>query len=169
MDSIDTFTTALGYEENIRDLYREAAATIDDERGKAIFSALAEDEQNHINFLNYSIDQLRARKGIDIDRLQTSIPDKNSIEPKIERMKSHIPEKMLGNVKTVLNSALKMEKETSDYYRQAISRTEGDIQKIFKKFLEIEIRHEEVVQIELDHASNNGIWFDFMEIDLEAE
>ena len=63
---------------------------------------------------------------------------------------------------------MKMEKETSDYYRLAISKTEGNIRKIFKKFLEIEIRHEDVVQIELDHASHNGIWFNFMEIDLEA-
>lgn len=169
MDSIDIFTTALSYEANIRDLYRQAASTIDDERGKAIFSALADDEQNHIDFLHYSIDQLQAKQAIDIDKLQTSIPDKKSIEPKIESIKTQIPERMLGDIKTALNSALKMEKETSDYYRQAINKTEGTIRKVFEKFLEIEIRHEDVVQIELDHASHNGIWFNFMEINLEAE
>jgi len=36
-----------------------------------------------------------------------------------------------------------------------------------RKFLAIERRHEDIVQIELDHASNSGHWFNFMEIDME--
>lgn len=169
MSSIDIFTTALSYEQKIRDLYREAAVTVDDDRGKAIFSALADDEQGHIDFLNYSLEQMKANQNIDISRLQTAIPDKATIEPQIEKMKGQIPDKMLGDVKTVLNSALQMEKDTSDFYRKAAEQAEGDIKKILEKFLEIEIRHEDVVQIELDHASHNGIWFNFMEVNLEEE
>jgi len=169
MDSTTIFTTAISYEEKIRDLYRQAAATVDDTRGKAIFSALADDEQSHIDFLNYSIGQLKASQTIDASRLQTSIPDKASIEAQIKAMQSKIPEQMLGDVKTVLNSALQMEKQTSDYYRKAAQQADGAIKTILEKFLEIEIRHEDVVQIELDHASHNGIWFNFMEINLEEE
>lgn len=169
MDSIDIFTTALRYEEKIRDLYINAAAIIDDERGKAIFKALADDEQGHIDFLNYSLDQLRESKAIDIKRLSTSIPDKKSVENNLHQMKAKIPQRMLGDIKTVLRSALAMEKETSAYYRQSAAETDGAIQAILEKFLEIEMRHEDVVQIELDHALHNGIWFNFMEIDLESE
>ena len=169
MDSLTIFTTAMHYEEKIRDLYREAAKTVDDERGKAIFSALADDEQGHIDFLEYSLTQLKAKQAINIEKLTSNIPDKGSIEPKIDQMKARIPEQMLGDIKTVLNSALKMEKETSDYYRKASQQTEGDIKAIMEKFLEIEVRHEDVVQIELDHASHNGMWFNFMEVNLEQE
>ena len=62
-----------------------------------------------------------------------------------------------------------MEKQTSDYYRKAAQQADGAIKTILEKFLEIEIRHEDVVQIELDHASHNGLWFNFMEINLEEE
>lgn len=168
MDSVDIFTTALLYETKIRDLYQSADSIVDDARGKAIFHALAEDEQSHIDFLNYSLAQLKAKGKIDLSRLETSIPAKDTIEKKIEALKAKIPERMLGDIKTVLNSALQLEKETSQFYRDACSKSEGEIRNILEKFVEIEDRHVDVVQIELDHASHNGIWFNFMEVDLEA-
>lgn len=169
MDSLGIFKTAVQYEEKIRDLYRSADGILDDPRGIAIFRALADDEQSHIDFLLYSIAQLQAKDRIDIARLDTAIPAKEQIEASLSKIKAKIPERMLGDIKTVLNSALQMEKATSAFYRQACAQTEGDIRKVFEKFLEIEDRHVEVVQIELDHAVQSGVWFDFMEVDLEAE
>ncbi len=169
MDSIEIFTTALRYEIKIRDLYREAESIVDDERGKAIFGALADDEQSHVDFLEYSLEQLKANNTVDPKRLQTNIPAKIDIETNIEKMKAQIPEQMLGDIKMVLNSALKMEIETSSFYRDARDKSEGKIREILERFLEIEEGHVDVVQIELDHATNNGIWFNFMEIDLEVE
>lgn len=168
MESLAIFTTALKYEEKIRDLYRTAAGIVDDERGKAIFRTLADDEQGHVDFLRYSLDQLQKKESIDIARLTTSIPARAKIESSLEKMKAKIPEKMLGDIKTVLGSALQLEKETSAYYRDARDKSEGEIRKIFDKFYEIEERHVDVVQIELDHAMHNGMWFNFMEVDLEA-
>jgi len=169
MDSISIFTTALEYEKKIRDLYVEAADKIDDERGKGIFNGLAEDEQSHVDFLNYSLEQLRANNAIDVNRLQTAIPARKLIDKNIEKMKAEIPERMLGDIKTVLNSALKLEKETSAFYKDSRDKSEGAIREILNKFFEIEERHVDVVQIEIDHAMKNGMWFNFMEMDLEAE
>lgn len=168
MDSQEIFTTALQYEEKIRDLYREADEIIDDERGRAIFRALADDEQSHVDFLLYSLEQLKTKGAIDINRLVTSIPTVKQLESKIEKLKTKIPQQMLGDIKSVLAGALKLEKETSAFYRDASKKTEGEIHAIFEKFLEIEDRHVDVVQIELDHAQHNGMWFNFMEVDLEA-
>lgn len=167
METEELFLTALEYEKKIFALYEEAAETIDDERGKAIFRGLAGDEQSHIEFLKYSLEQLRNSESIDIRKLQTQIPTKKQIEAEVEDLKAQIPQKMLGNIKTVLNSALKMEIETSAFYRQACSKTEGEVRSIMEKFLAIEERHLEAVQIELDHALNSGIWFNFMEVDME--
>ncbi len=168
MNSQEIFATALQYEEKIRDLYRAADKIVDDERGKAIFRALADDEQSHMDFLRYSLEQLKKKGAIDIDRLVISIPTIKYLESGIQRLKTEIPSQMLGDIKSVLGSALKLEKETSAFYREACSKTEGDIRKIFEKFLEIEERHVDVVQIELDHAQHNGVWFNFLEVDLEA-
>ncbi len=169
MDSLTIFKTAVQYEEKIRDLYQAADRILDDDRGIAIFQALAKDEQSHVDFLLYSLEQLKVKGLIDIAKLTTSIPSRKHIEASIESIKAKIPETLLGDIKKALSSALLMEKETSAFYRDACAKTEGEIRKIFEKFLEIEDRHVDVVQIELDHAQHNGVWFDFMEIDLEAE
>jgi len=170
MDSVAIFTAALEYEEKICDLYKSAANTVDDERGKNIFTALADDEQSHVDFLNYSLEQLRTNKTIDADRLQTAIPSLDQVNStNIEKLKAEIPKQMLGDIKTVLNSALKMEKETSSFYRDSRDKSDGVIRDILDKFLEIEERHADMVQIEIDHAMNNGMWFNFMEVDLEVE
>jgi len=169
MDSSAIFTTALQYEEKIRDLYYDAANSVDDERGKIIFKSLGDDEQSHVDFLNYSLKQLQANLAIDAAQLQTTIPALELINDNIEKLKADIPKQMLGDIKIVLNNALKMEKETSNFYRDARDRTEGPIRDILNKFLEIEERHVDVVQIEIDHAMNNGMWFNFMETNLEME
>ena len=169
MNSHEIFATALQYEEKIRDLYRSAEKTIDDKRGKDIFRTLGDDEQSHMDFLFYSLEQLKAKGTIDMDRLKSSIPTLKQLESGIERIKTNIPNQMLGDIKSVLAGALKLEKETSSFYRDACRKTEGDIKTVFEKLLEIEDRHVDVVQIELDHAQHNGVWFNFLEVDLEAD
>ncbi len=169
MDSTEIFITALKYEEKIRDLYLSAVDIVDDERGKTLFKTLADDEQSHIDFLNYSLDTLKADGIIEVARLETPIPSREQIRSQVETMKAKIPEKMLGDVKRVLNSALQMEIETSAYYKDASEKAEGKIKEILEKFVEIEDLHVDVVQIELDYASKSGHWFNFMEISMETE
>lgn len=167
MSSEQIFSDALEYENRIRDMYFEAVDKVDDQRGKELFKALGEDEQSHVDFLEYSLQTLKAGGTIDIGRLQTAIPAKDRIAAHVSSLTDRIPAQMLGNIKRLLNSALSIELETSAFYRQAIEQTSGEIQTVFKKFLEIEERHVEAVQVELDHASKSGFWFNFMEVDLE--
>lgn len=167
MSSEEIFISALRYEKKIRDLYFSADKIIDDERGRKIFRALGNDEQSHVDFLEYSLDILKNQGKIDVTKLHSPIPSKELFADEIEHMRKKIPERILGDVKRVLSSALKLEIETSEFYKDACEKTEGPILEIFKKLLEIEKRHENVVRIELDHASSNGYWFDFMEIDME--
>ena len=168
MDSIATFKTALVYEKKIRDLYTTAISIIDDERGKSIFKTLAEEEQSHIDFLEYSIETLKSDGNINHEQLKTSIPDTDNILKNIESMKIKIPERMLGDVKRVLSSALKLEIETTEYYQKAFDSTDGDIKVVMGKFVEIEQRHTDVVRFELDYASHNGFWLGFPEISMEV-
>ncbi len=79
MNSQDIFSTALQYEEKIRDFYQSAATTVDDERGKSIFRALANDEQSHVDFLLYSLEQLKTQQAIVIDRLVISTSDLKAV------------------------------------------------------------------------------------------
>lgn len=167
MDSIAIFTTALEFEKKIRDLYTTAVTIIDDERGKAIFRTLANEEQSHIDFLEHSIVTLKNNGAVSSDQLKTSIPNTDVILKDIEAMKIKIPEHMLGDIKQVLNNALKLEIETTEYYQKAFDSTEGEIQVILGKFVEIEQHHTDVVRFELDCASQNGFCLDFPEKNME--
>ena len=168
MDSLTIFKTALEFEKKIRDLYLSAVDIVDDERGKRIFKTLADDEQSHVEFLEHSIDTLQKKGSISIQGFRTSIPDTAAILKNVESMKIAIPDRMLGDVKRVLSSALKLEIETTEFYQQAFNSAEGDIREVLSKFVEIEKRHTDVVRFELDYASQNGFWLGFPEISMEA-
>ena len=169
MDSITTLKTALEYERQIRDLYTTAISIVDDERGKTIFKTLADEEQSHIDFLEQSIEKLKNDEKLIHAQLTTAIPDTEFILKSIASMKIKIPEQMLGDVKQVLSSALKLEVETTAYYQKAFESAEGDIKAVMGKFAEIEQRHTDVVRFELDYASHNGFWLGFPEMSMEVE
>ncbi len=168
MDSITIFKKALEYEKKIRDLYTSAIDIIDDGRGKEIFKTLADEEQSHVDFLEYSIKTLKDQGSVSLKAFKTSIPDTEDLLKNIESMKITIPEQMLGDVKRVLSSALKLEIETTEYYQKAFESAEGEIKKVLEKFIIIEQRHTDVVRFELDYASRNGFWLGFPEISMEV-
>lgn len=168
MDSITIFKKALEYEKKIRDLYVSAVSIVDDERGKGIFQTLADEEQSHIDFLEHSITTLTKKGSISLKTFKTIIPDTEDLQKNIESMKVAIPEQMLGDVKRVLSSALKLEEETTEYYKQAAESADGDIKEILTKFITIEQRHTDVVRFELDYASHNGYWLGFPEMSMEV-
>jgi rubrerythrin len=168
MESTSIFITALEYEKKIRDLYVTAVSIIDDDRGKTVFKTLADEEQAHVDFLEHSIKTLKNKGRLTHEQLKTSIPDTDSIQKNIEAMKIKIPEQMLGDLKRVLSSALKLEIETTEHYQKAFESAEGDIKAVLEKFVEIEQRHTDVVRFELDYASHNGFWLGFPEISMEV-
>ena len=66
----------------------------------------------------------------------------------------------------MLTKALKLEQETSDFYRRMVAEL-GEDGVLFKPFLEIEEGHEAIVQAELDYLNKTGHFFDFQEFNLE--
>jgi rubrerythrin len=77
------------------------------------------------------------------------------------------PSEVLDDERQVLDVALNLERETSDYYRRLVCQLQGAAQQMFAGFLEIEEGHVAVVQAEIDFLSDNGFWFDFTEFNQE--
>lgn len=67
----------------------------------------------------------------------------------------------------MLAKALRVEKETSDFYARMAAQLPGAGREMFARFLEIENSHIDAVQFELDYISGTGFWFDFKEFDME--
>jgi rubrerythrin len=159
--------SALTFEKRIRDLYIEAVAGTDDSAGKKIFQDLAEDEQNHVAYLESRLDEWQKTGAISIERLESIIPDKAAIRKAAADLESKIKEDTRGLKQQMLSRALEMEIDTSRFYERLIEQVPADQQIMFERFLEIENNHIEAVQFELDHISRTGFWFGFEEFDME--
>ena len=167
MNIEEAIKTAIEYEIRIRDVYREASAAVDDDAGKRIFDTLGDDEQRHIDYLEYKLDQFQKTGAIDTDRLESAIPDSNSIAREAEKIKSLTEKEFLGIKQQMLSKALNVEIETSKFYQKMVGELPAEARPLFERFLEIENNHIKAVEFELDYMSKTGYWFDFKEFDME--
>ena len=163
----EAIKTAVEYEVRIRDIYREATTTVDDEVGKRIFETLCKDEQHHIDYLQHKLKQWQDTGTILPERLESAIPSAEVVKREAEKVKSLVAKDFLGIRRQMLSKALKMEIETSDFYQKMVNELPAEGRSLFERFLEIENNHIEAVQFELDYLSKTGYWFDIKEFDME--
>lgn len=163
----EAIKTALEYEYKIRDIYLEGVKAVDDVAGKRIFQELADDEQRHVDYLEYKLDEWQKTGKITPEKLESTIPSRSVIRKEAAKVRSQMKRDDRGLKQQMLSKALKMEIETSNFYRQMVDRLTEEGRQLFARFLEIENNHIEAVQFELDHVSRSGHWFGFEEFDME--
>jgi rubrerythrin len=163
----EAMKTAIEYEIRIRDIYREAVAAVDVEAGKRIFETLAKEEQHHVDYLEHKLVQFQKTGAIEMEKLESVIPNQKSIEREADKVNSLTSEDFLGIKQSMLSGALEAEIKTSEFYERMANELPAEARPLFERFLEIENNHIKVVQFELDYVSKTGYWFDFKEFDME--
>jgi rubrerythrin len=163
----EAINTAIAYELKIRDIYLEAEAAVSDDVGKRIFETLGKDEQHHIDYLHHKLEQLRTTGKIVPENLDSAVPSREVIKQEAAKVKSLMSKDFHGVRQQMLSKALKLEIETSGFYRKMVAELPAEGQKLFQRFLEIENNHIKAVQFELDYLGKTGYWFDFKEFDME--
>ena len=164
----EAIISALEYERKVRDHYAQAAGKTDDPKGKEIFGALADEEQYHVNYLEGRLKAWRKDGKLDRTALNTTLPTREWIARGKAKMRKVSFNRSYDNEIRMLKDAWKLEEEVSEHYRRLVSGLEGDAQKMFSRFLEIEDGHTAIVRAEVDALEKNGFWFDIAEFDLEA-
>lgn len=167
MNLATALTSALEFENRIRDLYLEAVSRTDDPAGKKIFQTLADDEQRHVDYLESRLGEWQRQGEITVAALESVVPDRALIRKEAAALQSKIGQDTRGLKQQMLAQALEMEIETSRFYRELIDQVPAGHRAMFARFLEIEENHIETVQFELDHLSQTGFWFGFEEFDME--
>ncbi len=167
MNLATALTSALEFENRIRDLYLEAVSRTDDPAGKKIFQTLADDEQRHVDYLESRLGEWQRQGEITVAALESVVPDRALIRKEAAALQSKIGQDTRGLKQQMLAQALEMEIETSRFYRELIDQVSAGHRAMFARFLEIEENHIETVQFELDHLSQTGFWFGFEEFDME--
>lgn len=169
MNLEQAMTTALQYEKKLRDIYLQGVQDTKDPKGKKIYQDLADDEQNHANYLENKLQEWKETGKITAEKLESAVPPVEVIRKEVAKVSSTMSQKDSGLQEQHLSKALELEKETSRFYQQMVSELPEEGQAMFSRFLEIENAHIEAVQFELDHVTHSGTWFGFEEFDLEVE
>ena len=164
----EAIKTAIDFEIKIRDTYRDAVQQTEDPTGQKIFMMLAEDEQNHVDYLNHKLEEWRKSGKLSPVKLASIIPPKALIEKEAAKLKTRMQKDDRGVKQQMLSKALKLEIETSEFYRQMVEKLPEEGRQLFRLFLEIENNHIDSVQFEMDYYGNTGYWFGFEEFDMAA-
>lgn len=159
--------TAIEYETRVRDHYLNSADRIRNLAGRRIFELLASEEQGHIDYLLARLGQWRRDGTIGMFSLTSALPVGDELKKALRTVDQLVPRDILDDERQVLDVALNLEKETSDYYRRLVAQIQGPAGDMFRRFLEIEDGHVAMVQAEIDYLSDNGFWFDFTEFNME--
>jgi rubrerythrin len=168
MDVEKAIKTAIEYEIKVRDVYAEAIKAASDDIGKKLFKLLADEEQHHVDYLNSRLAQWHKEGNLSAERLDTAIPDRKTIEGGIRKLKGHIKGAEKSAQVQLLQKALDVEMATSNFYNEMVGQMQAEPRKMFARFLEIEEGHQAIVKAEIDALTGTGVWFDFIEFDLEA-
>lgn len=163
----EAIKTAIKFETKIRDLYFEAAKAADDKVGVRTFKALGNDEQHHLDYLNDKFRQWKKTGELNPEKLGSTIPSMEAVSREVAKLESKLTGKDRGLEQQMLSKALKVEIETSRFYKKMVDELTGKGQRMFSNFLEIEQGHINIVQAELDYHMKTGYWFDFKEFDME--
>ena len=163
----EAIKTAIEYEIRIRDIYMEAAAAVNDEKGKRIFTTLGADEQHHVDYLQHKLVQYQNTGKVVPEKLDSAIPSREIVNREAAKVKSLVEKDFRGIRQQMLSKALKAEVETSSFYQKMVEELPDEAQPLFARFLEIENNHIRAVQFELDYVGKTGYWFDFKEFDME--
>lgn len=164
----EAIKTAINYEVKIRDLYKENSDRLNNPVAKKIFKVLADEERLHVEYLKNSLNEWKKSGIVNTKTLETIVPDKDAVEAGIRKLKKEDAEYDIKEEMEIFKKVLKLEIESTNFYKNMIKDFPEESQANFARLIEIEEGHEMIIQAEIDHANKLGFWFDFMEFDLEA-
>jgi len=164
----EAIKTSIDYETRVRDLYHHAVKQVVNPAGKRVLEKLAEEEQDHLDYLNSRLDHWNKTGQLDVPYLKTVVPSKEAIEEGIEKVEQGMVSEDRNTETEILKRALDAEKETSDFYKRMVNELPAEGKKLFERFVEIEEGHVAIVQAEINMLSGVGYWFDMPDVSMEA-
>jgi rubrerythrin len=168
MEIDEAILTAIEYETRVRDVYLDAAGRAADPVGKRVFSLLAQEERNHVTYLESRLADWRESGRLRLERIDSLIPTADRIREAAAALEARLAGPGSAREADLLERARQMEIETSDYYQLMVDSLEAEEREFFARFLEIENGHLAIVDAELTAVKGMGFWFDMPEFDLEA-
>jgi rubrerythrin len=164
----EAIKTGLEFEEQVRKVYSEAAKKFADPMARRIFTVLADEEDQHVQYLESRLDEWEKTGKVTAAKLETTIPSAEAIAAGMQRLEKRMAKQDFSVELEMLKKALDLEIEATAFFKQMVNELDADGQKLFERFVEIEQGHEAIVRAEIDALTGLGFWFDYAEFKLEG-
>ena len=152
-----------------RSFYEHAAERTTNEHGKKVFLKLAQDEIGHIKSFREIFTEV-----LGTDTWEQHV-DKEETETRtlIDKLKKRLDDKgheqRAGDLEAI-RIGMELERNTIGKYEQwAKEATETKVQELFKRIIEEERFHYDLLQAEYDNITGSGFWFDMAEFRMDGK
>lgn len=136
--------------------------------GKNMFIRLAMDEFDHMNTLEKQLESLlENRCWVKVAITKSEIEE---LIPKLKERDRETKGKSGAGELSALNTALDLEKKAIDFYKERQEK-EKDPEAIamYKRLVEMETSHYDIIQTEIDYIKGTGVWFGIPEFSSEEK
>jgi rubrerythrin len=162
----EAIQTAIEFENQVRDVYKDAVQKADDPTAKRVFGVLADEEQRHVDYLEARLKEWQDTGTVSPTALDTAVPPREAMAEAAETVSAGMSDAERGTELDMLSKALEAERRTSSFYRKMVAELPAEGQKLFERFVTIEDGHLAIVQAEMDSLTGTGAWFDCFEVKL---
>jgi rubrerythrin len=158
--------TAIEMEKSGHRFFTEASEKVNHEVGRKLFTRLAAEEIEHLRTFEKIFTALAEGTGWKeaVDSVEPSerVPyfDDARKEFKVEDQTVEMD---------CLEEALDLERDTMQFFGKAMAEAESpEAKEIFKRILEEEQAHYDLIQAEIDSINGSGFWFDVQEFEMDG-
>ena len=151
---MDACELAITMEEDAIKFYKEAAGKTMHMLGKKMFLSIVEDEKRHLDMLD------RLIRGLEL-QIHCQSP-MNNIRTVFAEMKDDLMQKVTGTTDEieVLGIAMKMEKESFEFYKKSASETSSEKEKVlFETLVREEKEHFTIFENTYSFLKDTNNWF----------
>jgi rubrerythrin len=159
--------TAIEMEKSGHRFFTEASNKVKHEVGRKLFSRLAAEEIDHMRTFEKIFNEVSG--GADWKEAMRAIPPGKKVPYFDEARKEFKVEDMSVEL-DYLKKALDLERNAMHFFESAIQDAESpEAKEIFKRILDEEQGHYDLIQSEIDSINGTGFWFDVNEFRMDGK
>ncbi len=158
---------AIEMEKSGHRFFTEASNKVKHEVGRKLFSRLAAEEIDHMRTFEKIFNEVSG--GADWKEAMKAIQPAKRVPYFDEARKEFKVEDMSVEL-DYLKKALDLERDAMQFFERAIQEAESpEAKEIFKRILDEEQGHYDLIQSEIDSINGTGFWFDVQEFHMDGK
>jgi rubrerythrin len=163
----EAMKTAIEMEKSGHRFFLDAASKVRNEAGRKVFSRLAAEEINHLHIFSEIFSALTA--GTSWQKAVAQIEPSKRV-PYFDDAKKQFKAEDLSVDLDYLRKALDLERKAISFFEKAIAEAETpDAREVFRRILQEEQGHYDLIQAEIDNVNGSGYWFDVQEFNMDGK